>query len=235
VNANSCRIFLTDLFAGVLDLIYPPRCLLCELLGREILCDECLRSLITSVEAPYCLRCGQSQPGIECAKCVDFPAGLIRCRAVGQHEGELATLIHKLKYRNCPMLAKPLASLMSDFLAVRAEIMYNLEFDAVIPVPLHWSRLNSRGYNQSELLAKHLCAELGLTIELKVLTRVRRTKPQVGKRRQERLSNLKRAFSADQKRCDGRSFLLVDDVSTTGAALLSAGAKEVFAIALASG
>jgi competence protein ComFC len=233
---------VNNLFAGMIDLLYPPRCLLCGALGENSLCHGCLDTLITPVPLPYCLRCGQIKPGAECHKCVDFEASLIRCRAVGVYDGDLADIIHQLKYRDRPMLAQPLASIMADFLVVRAEIMNDLHFDAIVPVPLHKSRERSRGYNQSERIARHLSQSLNLLLDTKVLQRTRSTNSQVGKLRAERLSNLESAFRADPARCTGKTFLLIDDVLTTGStlnecakALLAAGANKVYAVTLALG
>jgi len=161
---------------------------------------------------------------------------------MGVLDGNLAELIHKLKYREQPMLAAPLGSLLADYLTVRAEIMNELRFDGIVPVPLHKSRERTRGYNQSELLAKELSRRLNVPTLSRSVKRVRNTKQQVGKVRSERLNNLKGAFEADPMLCVGKTFLLVDDVSTTGAtisqcaeAMINAGAAKVYAITLASG
>ena len=231
-----------DIASGVLDLLYPPYCLVCNTLGEEIICPICADSLITPVPPPYCLRCGQIQNGAECTKCVDYPRELIRCRAVGVYSGSLADLLHQLKYRDRPMLAGPLSAFMDDYLKVRAEIMNDLHFDAIVPVPLHKSRKKKRGYNQSQLLAEELGKRLGIQVEARALTRVRNTKSQVGKKRAERLDNLENAFLADRRKCHGKTYLLLDDVSTTGStlrecakALREAGATKIYAITMAAG
>jgi ComF family protein len=233
---------VTNFLAGLLDLIYPPSCVLCGQFGVELLCDKCRATLIIPVPEPYCLRCGQTLTGSECNKCIDYPAQLIRCRSVGVYDGQLADLIHQLKYRDRPMLARPLASVMAEYLTVRAEIMNDLAFDAIVPVPLHRYRYKRRGYNQSEELAKQLGKLLSIPVEVKLIARVRNTKPQVGKHRQERLHNLEEAFMATPHKVSGKTYLLVDDVSTTGStisecskALTTAGARQVFALTLAAG
>jgi len=140
------------------------------------------------------------------------------------------------------MLAQPLAGLMENYLRIRAEIMNDLRFDAIIPVPLHKARKKKRGYNQSELLSKELGRLLGIPTDTSTLIRTRNTKPQVGKHRGARLINLDDAFKADPQRCSGKTFLLLDDVSTTGStlcecakALTIAGAKNIYAITMAAG
>jgi ComF family protein len=173
---------------------------------------------------------------------VNYPEGLVRCRAVGVHDGDLASLIHHFKYHDRPMLAGPLAKVMADYLIVRAEIMNDLKFDAIVPVPLHPSRERKRGYNQSERLSRELGQILQVPVGRSLVRRTRNTKSQVGKHRDERLKNLENAFLADAEQCNGKVVLLVDDVTTTGttmsecaSALLSAGAVKVYSIALAAG
>jgi ComF family protein len=239
---QTAKSILRDFFHGLLDLLYPSKCLSCGELGNDIVCAGCLEELITPVPPPYCLRCGQIQPDVSCAKCLAYPVKLIRCRAVGVHEGKLADLIHQLKYRDRPMLGEPLGSVIAEYLRVRSEIMNHLEFDAVVPMPLHRSRQRSRGYNQSECLAVAVGKCLQIPVDRHAVSRIRNTKPQVGKRRSQRLTNLSGAFFAEADRCTGKTFLLVDDVSTTGTtlsecskALLSAGAEKVYAVTLAAG
>ncbi len=102
-----------------------------------------------------------------------------------------------------------------------------IDYDLAVPIPIHWFRLVSRGFNQADLLAAkldHRCL---------ALRRVRATKPQAGLTTSERLKNLADAFEVivDVK---GKSILLIDDVVTSGQtarecakALRAAGANEV--------
>ncbi len=104
--------------------------------------------------------------------------------------------------------------------------------DAVVPVPLHWKRQYSRGFNQSMILARSLARSLDAPV-MNLLKRRRNTKMQSTLNPEERLSNIRGAFTA-RRSCRGLSILLVDDVCTTGAtanacaaALKQAGAGEV--------
>lgn len=101
----------------------------------------------------------------------------------------------------------------------------NWEFDFVIPVPLHPKRERQRGYNQSKVLAKELCKRYNLKLGEGFLSRIRNTQKQSLTRAEERLLNIKGAFSAS-KSCKGKSFLLVDDVRTTGSTIQQC-AKEL--------
>ncbi len=116
--------------------------------------------------------------------------------------------------------------------------------DAVVPVPLHWSRQWRRGFNQAELLARHL----GVPV-WRALRRTRATTPQVALAAADRRRNMHAAFALARARpwktpwktaVKGTVIVLVDDVSTTGstleacaAVLMAAGAREVRALTAA--
>src|SRR5690606_10833453 len=114
--------------------------------------------------------------------------------------------------------------------------------DLIVPVPLHWTRRLSRGYDQAALLAA-AAGRLPVRIEGQVLRRRRRTAAQTGQSARAREANLRRAFTVIPRRREqivGRRILLVDDVVTTGAtlaaaarALVAAGATEVRGFAVA--
>jgi predicted amidophosphoribosyltransferase len=174
--------------------------------------------------------------------------------SVGFHDGRLRDAVHALKFRGHRSLARPLARLMHD-----AGTVVLARVDLAVPVPLHWHRRLSRGFNQAELLAR----ELGVPTA-DVLVRRRNTPPQVGLQAGQRFENVRGAFSAGSTDWRGRlspdwlvargwlapfaarasvagaTVVLVDDVVTTGAtlaacasALISAGAREVRAITAA--
>lgn len=122
---------------------------------------------------------------------------------------------------------------MSRLLAERTGALLG---DLLVPVPIHWTRLNARGFNQSERLAEAL---RGAVHAPGVLERVRATRPQVGLDRAERLENLRGAFRATSD-VKGRRVIVVDDVMTSGGtanecarALKEAGAKSVALVAFA--
>jgi ComF family protein len=92
--------------------------------------------------------------------------------------------------------------------------------DALVPMPMHPSRRRERGYNQAALLAETLAQTIGIQVEEPVARR-RPTKPQWALGREERAKNLEEAFAlaAPKERIEGRRFLLVDDVCTSGSSL----------------
>ena len=116
----------------------------------------------------------------------------------------------------------------------------NWEVDMLVPMPLGKVRLKERGYNQVGLVARPLAYELGMQYTPQVLWKSRETPSQVGLTISQRMENVKDAYQADVRLLKRKSILLMDDVATTGAtiqsgtlALLSAGAREVYALTIA--
>jgi ComF family protein len=151
--------------------------------------------------------------------------------------------IHRLKYHGKTALAPRLAPLLVDTLRFDA-VLKGFKPDWIVPIPLHPRRFRQRGYNQSFLLARELGRSMKTPVA-QVLLRKRDTTPQVGLKRADRAKNIKGAFSLDADAFAkvggaGRSFLLIDDVFTTGATLdeaahtlRKAGAAQVCALTLA--
>lgn len=108
--------------------------------------------------------------------------------------------------------------------------------DCIVPVPLSHKRLKERGYNQSMLLAEAVSEKCGIPIRAELLSRIRETEKQSLMTRDERLKNLRRAFSASEE-CRDLGIILIDDIKTTGAtleecakALKKRGAARVYAL-----
>lgn len=153
------------------------------------------------------------------------------CVSAFWHKDLARTLVHQLKYRHDPMMAGVMGQRMALAFAP-----LGLRVDAVLPVPAHPERVAERGFNQAALLAQTVADCIALPCELSALVRTRSTAPQVGHSRAQRLRAMRGAFLVpNPAQVRGRSFLLVDDVVTTGAtaiacctALRHAGASDVF-------
>ena len=173
-----------------------------------------------------------SRPLARCPRCRRTLRSVDRARSVGAYDGALRAIVHALKYEGRRTLARPLAALMRN----RGSDLI-IGSDAVVPVPLHVSRRRQRGFNQ----AVDLAAGLGLPVA-QVLRRVRATAVQTSLPAARRHGNVRGAFVATRAAgalC-GRTVLLVDDVSTTGAtleacarALKEIGVREVRALTAA--
>ncbi len=153
-------------------------------------------------------------------------------------EPEVAESVRLLKYGRLASMAGPVSELLDACL----EALDDLGEEIVLcPVPLHWRRRLSRGFNQSQLLAEALGRRQAIAVR-SLLKRVRFTGTQVGRTGEERRRALTDAFRYRSKGRCPQSVILVDDIFTTGAtvdacaaALRQAGVKHVTAIALALG
>jgi ComF family protein len=114
--------------------------------------------------------------------------------------------------------------------------------DALIPVPLHPSRMRDRGYNQAELIARRLSSLTGIPVRNDIVARSRKTAPQKLLGAEERRRNLKNAFKICQYDVKLETIVLIDDIYTTGstvdeigALLKSAGVSRVYVLVVAAG
>ena len=166
-----------------------------------------------------------------CPRCQRQPSAISRLRAIGDYDGTLRAIIHALKYDRRQSLARPLAGLMRR---ACGDILTGV--DLVVPVPLHRSRLRSRGFNQAALIARALSLPWQ-----QALRRTRATPSQTDLPAEQRHANVRDAFTLSRRaRVAGLVVTLVDDVSTTGATLEAcarvlrdAGAREVRAVTAA--
>jgi ComF family protein len=200
--------------------------------AAALFCAAC-RATIRAPEPPLCARCGESLhnphaqrpalPGTEewlCEVCAAGrgPTTLTALRAAAAYDGAVRQAVLALKYRRQPRAAAPLGALLAD--ALRA---LGWQPDLIMPVPLHRDRVQRRGYNQAELLARR-CARLHrFPFRTDLLIRRRATRPQVGLSAADRHSNVADAFTLASPRAaallDGKRILLIDDVATTGSTL----------------
>jgi ComF family protein len=181
-----------------------------------------------------CTRCPYVRPPFRAARSVFvFDSELM---PVYEHDGAVRAAVHALKYRGLSALAPAMAAPMAEFLRE-----WSPPVDALLPVPLFGMRRRTRGYNQSELLAREVGRLTGMPVETRALTRRRATPPQVRQVGYDaRLANVEDAFRTGRARVRDRNLLLIDDVMTTGATLaacsrvlLDAGANQVFALTYA--
>ena len=137
-----------------------------------------------------------------------------------QKNDPYASILHDIKYHNMPTMGRWLtehaAREMKD-----SHFFYNI--DAIVPVPLHYTKLASRGYNQSQYLAQGISRATGCPV-IKALKAVKDHSTQTHKDAVERQKNIEGTIAINQRQCsnlDGKHLLIVDDVVTTGSTLLA--------------
>lgn len=118
-------------------------------------------------------------------------------------------VILRFKYRRSTVFKRFLAELL--YTALSRE---DVSPDILTFVPLHWTRMIRRGYNQSALIARELSGYMGMSVRYGILRKSRNTPSQVGLERKDRERNLRSAFSA--RGVEGKSVMVIDDVITTG-------------------
>lgn len=169
-----------------------------------------------------------------------------KIRAAAEYKGLLKEAIHLFKYQSKLSIAKALEKIMQE---VYASHFAHLNYDVLIPVPLHRKRLRQRGFNQAFILVRNLGESIRKSgqpapewrISTNCLVRIKKTAPQTGFDAVQRKRNLKNAFQVkDRKVVENQRILLIDDVLTTGATcdeaakeLLKNGARQVDAMVLA--
>lgn len=216
------------------DLLFPPRCGGCQTAG-SLWCAAC-RAAVKPIGPPWCEKCGE--PFVTdrlCANCRTHPLVIEKIRSVALFDGVLRQAIHRFKYEHLSGLAEPFGEMLADYW--RRE---QLTADWLIPVPLHPSRERDRGYNQSELLARHLARRVNVPVSSQGLRRTRVTAVQMTLNAAQRRENVAGAFECVEARVRGGRVIVIDDVGTTGAtldacaqAVLKAGAVSVMGLTLA--
>ncbi len=216
-----------------LDLVFPPRCLLCGR-GGDFLCHACARAL-PRAHPPRCRICWLPSPAGVCPDCLHWPPPFTGLRSAFRMEEGAREAVHALKYRGMTVLAEPMGAALAD-----VALDWQVRPDVITAVPLHWRRRRQRGYNQSAEMAAVVAGRLGLPLEGQLLRRVRPSPPQAASAGlAERRRNVEGAFEAGRA-ASARAVLLVDDVATSGAtmsacatALRAAGASAVWGLTFA--
>lgn len=196
-----------------LALIYPENCAACGqtlLKNEETICTECILILPKTYywknhENPISKLFWGRIPVENACSFLHFTKG-----------GKVQHLLHQLKYKGNKNAGYYTAKL---FGAELKDTPFNL-IDAIIPVPLHLSKLKKRGYNQSEIIANGLSEILNKPIKTNWLVRKYASETQTKKSRFKRWENVKEIFATENEtEFEGKHLLIVDDVITTGATI----------------
>lgn len=199
------KIYLQKL----LSLIYPSFCVRCEVLIPQgsVFCNECEKNIQLIVSSFLPLTKNKS----------------LKVFAISDYQDPMRSLVIKKFYSNV-FASRQLAQLIFE----KTEIK-NMKFDFIIPIPLHWTRYTSRGFNQAYVMAKVLSKKMQIPV-LNILRRKKRTVFQWKLPFDQRQTNVKDVFDLkfrykllDPSFLKDKRILLVDDLCTTGATLKNAG------------
>jgi len=210
---------LRRLGRAVVDGVLPPRCLSCGATVDEVdaLCGACWAA-ITFFAPPWCSQCGLSFPhpmgeGAICADCARQHPSWDRARSVLRYDRHSRRLVLMLKHGDQTHLAGAFGRWMHR---AGGEVLAGA--DLLMPVPLHWTRLFGRRFNQSALLAQAIRGAGGPPVAADWLVRRRRTPSQGTLGPLARARNVRGAFALRRGRSvKGKRVVLIDDVLTTGA------------------
>lgn len=151
-----------------------------------------------------------------CGQCLTAPPLFDSCRAAFAYQEPVSGMIRRFKHHQGFKEGWILGELLSRHL--RLQLSSGNRPDLIVPVPAHWRRRWQRGYNQTELLARHLSRRLNIPVQHRLLRAHRHHPPQQGLGRTERRANLRGSYCVDERiALAGLHIALLDDVVTTGA------------------
>lgn len=197
----------------------PSQCLVCRAWPAQSICEACVNRF--AQPQARCQTCALALPaGVQqCGACIKEAPPLDRCLAAVSYDFPWSDLIVDYKFHQQPGLAGALTLLL------RSTPWVEPALDAahlVLPLPLSRQRLQTRGFNQALLLARHLAPD---KVDDQLLLRIQDTPAQSSLTRSQRLDSVKHAFAVDplrHKLLQGARLVLVDDVMTSGASLYAA-------------
>lgn len=216
-----------------IDWVFPPTCGGCTAPGVRW-CKTCQDGL-ARISDEMCPVCGEPQTGRQvCRACTQEPPYFNALRSCAIFQGPFRRALHRLKYQNDIGLGEALSIHLIELYN-----QYRWQIDFIVPVPLSPTRMRERGYNQSSLLGRPFARAINKPFRSDMLMKSRETHTQVGLSALERKKNVAGAFTAQSRLAQGKSILIVDDVTTTGStisacaqALREAGASAVYGLTL---
>ncbi|MCD8365583.1 MAG: ComF family protein [Clostridiales bacterium] len=202
-------------YQKILEYLYPPRCPVCDRIFAQGICESCGKKLVR-ISDDYCMKCGKPLEGDReeyCRDCRRRKHYFEQGRSLFSYQGRMRQSLYRLKYAN----RREYAGVYGREAAVcLGSWIRRMRITRIVPVPLHFSRRQARGYNQAALIAREIGRQMELPVDEKLLRRVRKTAPLKMLTGRERREALAGAFRVRGDFCRGERILLVDDIYTTG-------------------
>lgn len=231
----------------VLNLLYPPSCILCQNLCDTGICEKCKMAYPVTIDK-RCMRCSKFIVEAESEYCQDCLRGkkyFIQGISLWKHSGKVKKSIYRFKYQNHRIYAKAYANILVHYYGDKIK---EWAPEGLIGVPVHKSRLRDRGYNQAQVLAKAIASEIEdvYGVKLGEMTnctyRSKNTNFQKVLDDRQRVENLQGVFGVKKGVELPEKLIIIDDIYTTGATinelakvLKASGVKEVYFIAISIG
>ena len=230
----SRRGFISRIGNGVLDLVYPMS-LYCISCGKIIdgsrtyrLCNECMGAACW-IGPRRCSGCGRpladSDPGERCFACSAEGArhSFDRGHACAGYGAVEQAVIFAFKYGSRSDIGDTIGEIMYDRMASEyGEDVLAGMYDAAVPVPIYAAKKRKRGFNHADLMAESFAKRAGLGCDTGIIIRTKETAPMKGLSPEERRRNISGAFCIRERKrplIAGRSFLIIDDIFTTGSTI----------------
>ncbi|MBY0346058.1 MAG: ComF family protein [Neisseriaceae bacterium] len=230
-------------YLAVCQKLFTTMCLFCELNKSSHLgaCIACWKALPV-MQKMACPCCGQPSAEAQlCGHCQRNPPYFEALISAFRYDYPIRSVIQRYKYGKKINLSNQLGLLLYSQMPIDLAIKWQAE--AILPIPLSKERLKERGFNQSHGLAKILSQHWQLPLLDHIVLRTRHTERQAQLSLQERVKNVRNAFSFNHKHQSNFSFrcvIIVDDVATSGATLSAVaqllkinGVEKVYALTLA--
>jgi len=231
---------------SLIDLFFPPRCFLCDgvlnAYDKEFgVCKSC-KSKLPFIKGEKCFKCGKKISKYEnefCGDCKKRTHFFDKGFSLFQYDDLMKSSMYRLKYGGRHEYGETFGRMMAEQFG---KALLRADVDAIVPVPIHKTRLKERGYNQAEAIAATLSKCLNVPIYKDYLIRQKNTKPLKLMTPMERQKNLKNAFIIGQNDVKSKVTVVIDDIYTTGSTmdaiakvLKSSGVKKVYFITVANG
>lgn len=199
------------MFSNLIHLLFPKTCICCQ-------------NVLNEQEPHICGSCHLELPVLEIDDdtAIKKLAGRVKIESALAYlkfnkSGKAQKILHEIKYKDNQELGIYMGKQYANYLKTNN---IELDFDILVPVPLHSKRMKSRGYNQAEVIAKGLSEELRIDLNTNSLLKAKEAQSQTKKGRVARLENMQDCFAVSELvDMNGKHIAIVDDVMTTGATL----------------